>query len=301
MTILLTGGSGQVGTALRSRAWPDGIALVAPPRQALDLGDPAALAAAVAARPWRAIINAGAYTAVDRAEGELAAAWTINALAPAVLAQAAARAGIPLIQLSTDYVFDGRKPAPYIEADGLAPLGVYGASKAGGELAVRSAGGRHVILRTSWVVSAHGHNFIKTMLRLGRERPRLHVVDDQIGAPTGAADIAAAVAAVTLRLLADPGAPTGLFHLTNDGATSWCGLAREVFRLAAARGGPAPEVAAIGTAAYPTAARRPANSRLCLERIRRDYGLAPRPWEAAVADIVAALLPAADAAPPLRP
>lgn len=167
MTILLTGGSGQVGTALRSRAWPDGIALVAPPRQALDLGDPAALAAAVAARPWRAIINAGAYTAVDRAEGELAAAWTINALAPAVLAQAAARAGIPLIQLSTDYVFDGRKPAPYIEADGLAPLGVYGASKAGGELAVRSAGGRHVILRTSWVVSAHGHNFIKTMLRLG--------------------------------------------------------------------------------------------------------------------------------------
>ena len=287
--ILLTGGSGQVGTALRLLAWP-GATVVAPGRAELDMADPAALAAMVASRPWALVINCAAYTAVDRAESDVVAAWTVNALAPAALAAACARAGVPILHVSTDYVFDGAKPAPYVETDPVGPLGVYGASKEGGEQTVRTANPRHVILRTAWVVSATGSNFVKTMLRLGAERPLLRVVADQHGCPSSAADIATAIAAIAARQINDANCPCGTWHFTNAGETTWHGFAQEIFVQAAARGGPTPQVEAITTAQYPTPARRPANSRLSTAKIARDFGIAPQPWQAALGPILAQLL-----------
>jgi len=283
--ILVTGGSGQVGTELQRLVLP-GLRFVAPTRSELDLSQPESLAAAVAGRPWAAIINAGAYTAVDAAETDPVAAWTVNALAPAALAAASAAAGIPIVHVSTDYVFDGVKPGPYVEEDAVAPLGVYGASKLGGELAVRTGNPRHIILRTAWVLSAHGKNFLKTMLRLAETRPELGVVDDQLGCPTAAADIAATLAAITRRLLDDEAAPTGTYHFVNAGEASWCALAREIFDLSAAAGGPSAAVRAIATADYPTPARRPANSRLATAKLGRDFGIVPRPWQEPVRAIV---------------
>lgn len=291
--ILVTGGTGQIGTALKALA-PAGLDLVMPPRAELDLGDPDALAAAVAARPWAAVINAGAYTAVDRAESDVVACWRANALAPAALAAATANAGIPLIQLSTDYVFDGAKPAPYEEGDPVAPIGVYGASKEAGEQAVRTANPRHLILRTAWVVSPYGANFVKTMLRLGAERPELGVVADQQGCPTSALDIAATLLTIVRRLVEDDAAPGGTYQFVNAGEATWHDLATHVFGRAAGHGRPAPKVAAIATAQYPTPARRPANSRLATAKLARDYGIVPRHWRAAVDEIVDALVGASE-------
>ena len=287
--VLVTGGSGQVGSALRRLA-PAGIELATPDRAALDLADPSAIATMVAARPWAAVVNAGAYTAVDRAESDVVAAWTINALAPAALAQATAAAGIPLVHLSTDYVFDGSKPAPYREDDPVAPLGVYGASKEGGEQAVRTANPRHLILRTAWVVSADGANFVKTMLRLAAERPELRVVADQHGCPTAAADIAATILALLPRLVTDADAHWGTYHFVNGGEASWHALARAVVERAGRHGRAVPRVTAIATADYPTPARRPANSRLSTAKIAQDYGIVPRGWEEAVDEIVDQLM-----------
>ena len=285
MAILLTGGSGQVGTALR-RLSPD---LVAPGRAELDLSDPAAVTAIVASQPWTAVINCAAYTAVDRAEGDVVAAWQVNALAPAALAAATRAADIPLIHVSTDYVFDGAKTAPYVEEDPVAPLGVYGASKEAGEQAVRTANPRHIILRTAWVVSPDGANFIKTMLRLGAERPTLRVVADQQGCPTSAADIADAILAIVARL-AQSDAPVGTYHFVNGGEATWHGLAQAVFARAEAHGRTIPTVEPIATADYPTPARRPANSRLATDRIIRHFGITPRPWHIAIDEIVDTLL-----------
>ena len=287
--VLLTGGSGQVGTALRRLA-PLGWDIHAPTRAELDLGSPEQIADLAASRPWAAIINAGAYTAVDRAEEDVVAAWRANALAPAALAQAAAKAGTPLVHLSTDYVFDGRLDRPYRETDAVGPINVYGASKLGGEQAVRTAHARHVILRTAWVVSATGSNFVKTMLRLGAERPLLRVVDDQHGCPTTADDIAAAVGIVGDRLMDDADAPTGTYHFVGQGETTWCGLAKAVFAVAAESGARTPEVQAITTADYPTPAARPRNSVLDTAKITRDYGVAPQPWLAAVRKVVQQLV-----------
>lgn len=287
--ILVTGGTGQVGTELLARA-PADLEIVAPPRAELDLSDPASIERAFAARSYAAVINAGAYTAVDKAESDVVTAWKVNALAPAALAALTARASVPMVQVSTDYVYDGAKAEPYLESDPVGPLGVYGASKLGGELAVRTANPRHVIVRTAWVFSPHGANFVKTMLRVGAERPALRVVDDQRGCPTAAADIADALLTVARRLLGDPAAPTGTYHFAGEGETSWCGFAREIFRAAAERGGPAPTVEAITTADYPTPARRPANSRLSTEAIRRDFGVRPQRWENAVGGVVATLI-----------
>jgi dTDP-4-dehydrorhamnose reductase len=287
--VLLTGGSGQVGTALRRLA-PAGWDIHAPARADLDLGAPDQIAELVASRPWAAIINAGAYTAVDRAEDDVVAAWRANALGPAALAQAAAKAGTPIIHLSTDYVFDGRLDRPYRETDAVGPINVYGASKLGGEQAVRTAHARHVILRTAWVVSATGSNFVKTMLRLGAERPLLRVVDDQRGCPTTADDIAAAVRVVADHLMADPSAPAGTYHFVGRGEATWCDLAKAVFAAAAENGARVPEVQAISTADYPTPAARPRNSVLDTAKITRDYGIAPQPWLAAVRKVVQQLL-----------
>jgi dTDP-4-dehydrorhamnose reductase len=289
-SILLTGGTGQVGAGLSALPWPDGLRLVAPARSELDLADPASLERHLDGKTYAAILSVGAYTAVDKAETEVANAWLVNAVVPAILAAHAAKAGIPIIHVSTDYVFDGAKPAPYEEQDPVGPLGVYGASKEGGEQAVRTACARHAIIRTSWVVSAHGNNFVRTMLRVGAQRPELRVVDDQWGAPTIAADLAEALQTITLRMLQDPLAATGTFNLCNAGETTWFGFAKEIFRLSAAMGGPNPALIPIATADYPTPARRPANSRLSTARITDAYGITARPWPDALAPVVKALL-----------
>ncbi|MBX9616212.1 MAG: dTDP-4-dehydrorhamnose reductase [Caulobacteraceae bacterium] len=287
--VLITGGAGQVGLELARVAWPERVRLHMPTRDQLDLGDADAVRALFAATRFKAVINSGAWTAVDKAETEVAAAFAANAMGPAVLAEVTRAADIPLIQVSTDYVFDGSAEADYAESDPVGPLGVYGASKLAGEYAVRMGNPRSVVLRTAWVLSPHRANFLKTMLRLAADRPALRVVDDQTGCPTSAKDIAQALATITLKMIADPDAPAGVYHFVNAGATSWAGLAREIFVLSAARGGPSAAVEGITTADYPTPARRPANSRLSTFKITRDYGITPRPWKDAVADIVAEL------------
>ena len=288
--ILVTGGNGQLGTELQRFAWPAGWEAVPIDIDELDLTDAAAIAAKIAERPWAAVISGGAYTAVDKAESDVVTAWSVNALAPAALAAACDRAGIPIVQVSTDYVFDGSRDGAWEIDDPVAPLGVYGASKLGGELAVRTACARHAVVRTAWVVSAHGNNFIKTMLRIGAERESLSVVDDQRGSPTAAADLAAALATIAMRLADDPAAPTGTYHFSNAGAVSWAGFAREIFAQASARGGPSATIVPITTADYPTPATRPANSLLSHAAITRDYGIVPRAWQPALGDILDELI-----------
>ena len=287
--ILITGGAGQVGLELARAEWPEEVVLHMPSREALDLGDSASVRAAFAVTEFAAVINSGAYTAVDQAETDVAAAFAANAMGPAILAEVTHAAGIPLIQVSTDYVFDGSKDGLYIEDDAVAPVGVYGASKLAGELAVRTGNPRSVVLRTAWMLSVHRSNFLKTMLRLAADRPDLRVVKDQDGCPTSARDCAAALKTITLTLIADHGAPTGLYHFVNAGETSWAGLAKEIFSLSAAAGGPSAEVVGIPSAMYPTPARRPPNSRLSTAKLTRDYGITPRPWQTAVAEIVTEL------------
>lgn len=284
--ILATGAGGQLGTELARVCLPDGWEMVVLDRRALDLSNSAAIMKRVASEPWAAVINAAAYTAVDQAEGDAIAAWTVNALAPAAFGAACAKAGTPLIQLSTDYVFGGDKQGAWDVDDRVAPLSVYGASKLGGELAVRTSGARHVIARTAWLVSAHGSNFVKTMLRVGAERDVIRVVDDQRGSPTSAADVAAALAKMAIRLADDPAAPTGTFHVANAGAVSWAEFAEEIFRQSAARGGPSARVQPIATADYPTHARRPANSLLATDATRAAFGIDLRAWQSALGDIL---------------
>jgi len=288
--ILVTGANGQLGTELARIDWPEGWEVVAVGRDALDLTDPAALAAKVGERPWAAVINAAAYTAVDRAESDQVAAWAVNALAPAALASACAGAGVPIVQVSTDYVFAGDREGAWEVDDPVAPLGVYGASKLGGELAVRVSGARHAIVRTAWVVSAHGNNFVKTMLRVAASNAMLRVVDDQTGSPTSAADLARALAIVAMRLASDPEALSGTFHFSNAGAVTWAGFARTIFAQSLQRGGPSAEVTPIATADYLTPARRPANSLLSTAALTAAYGITPRPWDAALGDILDELI-----------
>ncbi|OXE36980.1 MAG: dTDP-4-dehydrorhamnose reductase [Phenylobacterium zucineum] len=288
MPILLTGGTGQVGAALRRLSCP-GFEVYAPERETLDLRDYENIATMVASRPWRAVINSGAYTAVDRAETETELAWTLNAGAPAALAEATARADIPLIHLSTDFVFPGTKSQPYLETDPVGPVGVYGASKAAGEMAVQAKNPKHLILRTAWVVSPDGSNFIKTMLRLADTRDEVAVVNDQIGCPTSADDLAAAVRLILARLEGEQPA-FGICHLVNSGEASWHDLARAVFDQAGAAGRKVPRLTAIPTSQYPTPARRPANSRLDTAKLTREFGLRLRPWQEAVRDVVTTLL-----------
>lgn len=288
--IMITGGSGQLGRALKRRAWPDGVRIVAPWRGELDLSDAAAVSGYLEATGASAVINAAAYTAVDKAETDRAAAFRGNAFVPAALAEAAAGAGAALIHVSTDYVFDGSKTGPYEVSDLVAPINVYGASKAAGELAVRSIQPRSAVVRTSWLVSPDGANFVTTMLRLARERDVLRIVADQRGAPTIAADLADALAGVALRMIADEAAPTGVFHAANDGATDWAEFAQAIFGAAAAHGIKAPTVEPISTQDYPTPARRPKNSVLSTARLARDYGLKLRPWREALPGLVEEML-----------
>lgn len=282
-TTLLLGCNGQLGWQLQRALAPFG-ELVALDRGAGDLADLAGLRAKVAAIRPQLIVNAAAYTAVDRAESEPALAYAINAAAPEALAAAAKELGALFIHYSTDYVFDGSKEAPYVEDDAPAPLSVYGASKRQGEEAVLAVGGRALILRTSWVFGARGHNFVKTVLRLADAGKPLAIVDDQIGAPTPAA----LLADVTGQILAASGRGrridgSRLYHLTAANPVSWCGFAREILRLAEATPGlaglPPPEaVRAIGSADYPTPAQRPRNSRLDCRRLESDFDLQLPDW-----------------------
>lgn len=287
--ILITGGSGQIGLELAGLDWPANVRLHTPTREALNLCDAEAVQAVFEKTSFRAVINAAAYTAVDHAERDVAAAFAANALGPAILAEATRAASIPLIQVSTDYVFAGSGDREQAETDPVGPLNVYGASKLAGELAVTAGNPRSVVLRTAWILSVHRANFLKTMLGLAADRSALRVVDDQTGNPTSARDVASTLAAIALRMVEDPEATTGVYHFVNAGSTSWAGLAREIFARSAALGGRSATVEGIATADYPTAARRPANSRLSTTRITRDYGITPRPWQDAVAEIVAEL------------
>lgn len=284
--ILVTGGQGQVGLELARQDWPADMSIYYPTRAELDIASQASLAAYLRGRRFDAIINCAAYTAVDKAEEERDLAFLVNGEAPGWLADT----GIPMVHVSTDYVFDGSKDGYYQEDDPVAPLGAYGASKREGERAVQAGQSRSVILRTAWVISAQRNNFLKTMLRVGATSAKLRVVDDQRGCPTSAADVAGALRTVALRLIEDRAAPLGIYHFVNAGEASWCQLAREIFALSAAAGGPAAEVEEITTADYPTPARRPANSRLSTAKITADYGIVPRDWRAAVRDIIGELV-----------
>ncbi|MDP2825029.1 MAG: dTDP-4-dehydrorhamnose reductase [Sulfuritalea sp.] len=292
MRILLTGCSGQLGRELKRSLACLG-EVIACDRGQLDLAKPEALRAALRAIAPTAIVNAAAYTAVDKAEAEPGLAAAINAVAPAILAEETKRLGALLIHYSTDYVFDGTKPTAYTEDDSPAPLSAYGRSKLGGEQAIAAAGGRHLIFRTSWVYGLHGANFMKTMLRLGRRscetgdelRAPLRVVGDQVGAPTWSRHLAD----VTALILARKQQPDGLYHLAAAGETSWHGYAEAIFAEAQRAGllDKIPVVRRIASADYPLPAPRPANSRLDCTRFQRDFGLALPDWRTGLADCLA--------------
>ena len=294
MRLLVTGHEGQVARALADLA-RQGLVITTLGRPELDIRDRASLDRAILANHPDIVVNAAAYTAVDKAETEMAAAFAVNAHGAGQVAAAAAAAGLPIIHLSTDYVFAGDRDAPYREADATGPLNVYGRSKLAGELAVAAINPAHVILRTSWIHGAHGTNFLKTMLRLAGERDSLRIVADQWGNPTYAADLAVAVLAVADAMAAAPEAEgwRGLFHVAGTGETNWAGFAAEIFRQSAARGGPSVGVEPIATADYPAAARRPANSRLDTRHFDATFGHVMPDWRSGVARCLDALVKAA--------
>ena len=270
---------GETGQLARELAADETVTCLG--RDQADLSHPAACAAAIRQAQPQAVINAAAYTAVDKAESDEALASVINGAAPGAMAATCADMGIPFVTVSTDYVFDGSGTAPWQPGDATGPLNAYGCSKLAGEEAVRAAGGAYAILRTSWVVSAHGNNFVKTMLRLGRERDRLTIVADQIGAPTPARDIAAACLAMARQLAEDAG-KSGTYHLQGAPETSWADVARAVF----AEANITCQVEDIPTTAYPTPAARPLNSRLDCASLEQAFGILQPDWRLGLRDIL---------------
>jgi len=289
--IFLTGGEGQLGTELIAQAAAHGMDILAPSLAKMDLTRPEQIDPFWDDFQPEAVINAAAYTAVDRAESESDLAFAVNAQAPAFMARRCAREGIPLIHISTDYVFDGRKGTPYHEEDPVMPLGVYGRSKAEGEAAVRRAGGAHFIVRTAWLYSAHGVNFVKTVMRLVAERDELRIVDDQFGCPTCAADLADALLRIASRLKTGHQISWGTYHYCGSGVTSWCGLARHVLDTLVSRGRISSfRLQPISTTEYPTPARRPPYSVLDCRRIESAFGIRRPPWPQSVEKTVDRLL-----------
>ncbi|WP_237151729.1 dTDP-4-dehydrorhamnose reductase [Oryzibacter oryziterrae] len=289
---VVTGCQGQVVTSLKERVAdrPD-IELVALGRPELDLSDPLTIDVAIASARPDLLISAAAYTAVDQAEDDQAGAMAVNGVAPGKIGEVAARLGVPVIHLSTDYVFDGSKARSYIEDDIAEPVSVYGTSKLFGERALAAATSDHVILRTAWVFSPFGRNFVRTMLRLATTRSCLSVVDDQIGNPTSALDLADGILAVADNLLTSRRPECrGLFHMVAAGEATWADVAVEIFRLSAERGGPSPQVERIPTSAFPTAARRPANSRLDCSKLAACHDVQLPDWRTGLASVVARLL-----------
>ncbi|WP_347312547.1 dTDP-4-dehydrorhamnose reductase [Defluviimonas sp. SAOS-178_SWC] len=282
MKALVFGTTGQLGIELARRA-PRGAALIALGREVADLTQPGACAALIATATPDIVINAAAYTAVDAAESDRETAHLANTTAPGAMARAATQAAIPFLHVSTDYVFDGTGTRPWREDDPVAPLGAYGQTKLDGERAIAAAGGPHAILRTSWVFSAHGKNFVKTMLRLGAERDTLSVVDDQRGGPTAAADIADALWTIATAFR-DGRGQSGLFHFSGAPTVSWADFADAIFDRATLPHRPV--VARIPTSAYPTPAKRPANSALDCSRIRAVYGIEQPDWRRSLSEVI---------------
>ncbi len=294
MTILLLGANGQLGQELRRALAPLGSIVVTtrngtlPDGSACEVADfdqPASLMSLLDRVQPAVVVNAAAYTAVDRAEDDRDAAFRANAEAPGVLARWSAQAGVPLVHYSTDYVFDGQGTRPYRENDATAPLGVYGASKLAGEAAIREAGGRYLIFRTAWVYASHSANFLRTMLRVGADRDVVRVVADQVGTPTPAA----LIAEVTAQVLQHGGGLSGTWHLTGKGETSWHGFAEAIFAEAVSAGmlTRRPKVEAITTAEYPTPAKRPAYSHLDVTKLEQDFGLVLPMWREGLQRVIA--------------
>lgn len=290
MRLAVTGREGQVAASLIERGGRD-VEVVAIGRPALDLARPDTIFAALEAARPDIVVSAAAYTAVDQAEEEKDLAFAVNAAGAGTVAGAAAKLGVPVIQLSTDYVFDGSKDGAYVETDKTAPLGVYGASKLAGEEAVAAANPRHLILRTAWVYSPFGGNFAKTMLRLASNRDQVSVVADQWGNPTSALDIADAILHAAARLRDDENfAAFGVYHLAGSGETNWSGFARHILDASRAFGGPHASVRDITTADYPTKAKRPANSRLSSAKFAGVFGWRAPEWRAAAEEVVRRLV-----------
>ncbi len=291
MRIVVTGTKGQLAQSLLACETAD-ISLIAVGRVSMDFEKLQTIAPALASTQPDVIVNAAAYTAVDQAEAEEARAFRINATAAGAVAAAARKLNVPIIHLSTDYVFDGRADKPYRETDATAPLNAYGRSKLAGEKTVATANPDHVILRTSWIYSPFGQNFLKTMLRLGETRDEINVVADQYGCPTAAADIAGAIVAIAsmLRAKPDDARLRGTFHLAGSGDTTWAGFAQTVFEEAARRGRKRVNVVPITAAEYPTAAARPDNSRLNCDKLSEVYGLRLPDWRSSAHACVAQLM-----------
>ena len=287
MRILVTGAGGQLGRELLIQGRKSEFRLVATDLPELDIADPKDVASAIARIEPDLAINAAAYTHVDKAESEPSLAYRVNTEGAATLAGTCRSAGIALIHISTDYVFSGEKNTPYTESDPVAPKGVYARSKADGEERVRSLLGEHVILRTSWLYGAFGQNFVKTMLRLGREKKVINVVDDQFGSPTSAADLARAILKIALDVYRNPAAPWGTYHYCGQGIASWYEFAQKIFSLAE----PyhlfrRPVVQAISTDQYPTPVKRPRFSALDCSRIQQNFGIATQPWPESLAAVM---------------
>ncbi len=292
MRIAVTGRTGQVVQSLLARAEAASVTVIPVGRPELDLAQPDGVRQALGEARPDCIVNAAAYTAVDKAETEPELAMRFNGEGAGTVAAAAAALGVPLIQISTDYVFDGMAPRPWRESDAIAPLSAYGRSKLAGEEAVTASGADWTILRTAWVYSPYGANFVKTMLRLAESRDEIGVVSDQLGSPTSALDLADTIIAVAKALAARPGEASlrGVFHAAGTGEASWADLAAAVFAASAALGGPSAAVRRIATIDYPTPARRPANSRLDCSLLAERHGLRLPPWQDSVKTCVATLL-----------
>lgn len=292
MRIAVTGRTGQLVQSLLAQAEIAGVTVIPVGRPELDLAQPEGVRQALAATKPDCIVNAAAYTAVDKAEAEPDLAMRINGEGAGEVASTAAAFGVPLVQISTDYVFDGLAPRPWLESDPIGPLSSYGRSKLAGEEAVMASGADWTILRTAWVYSPYGANFVKTMLRLAESRDEIGVVSDQLGCPTSAPDLAEAIIAMAKALVARPGdaALRGIFHAAGTGEASWADLAEAVFAASAALGGPSARVRRIATIDYPTPARRPANSRLDGSLLAARHGLRLPPWQDSVQTCVATLL-----------
>lgn len=296
MNILVLGNDGQLGRELARATWPTHWQLHTPPREEFNLADPTSLHALVDRYPFDLLINAAAYTAVDKAESEPELAHAVNAHGPGVLAQLSASRNTPIIHISTDYVFDGTKTSPYTEDDPTSPMSVYGSSKLAGELAVRQNNLAHIIIRTSWLYSPFGHNFIRTMIRLARERDEVSVVNDQIGCPTAAGDLATAIVQIAQAIQpyctaahtnsTDTQPPWGTYHYTGAGKATWYDLAHCIFETLEARGHRRPRLIPISTSQYPTPAARPAYSVMDCTKISSTFAVKPQPWPDACRAVV---------------
>jgi len=287
MKLLVIGENGQLGWELCIRGANQGFDIVALDLPEFDITEPSIVKKAVSQTGVLLIINASAYTAVDKAESESELAFAVNRDGPAYLAASCAEAGIPLIHISTDYVFDGRKKEPYLETEPVSPLGIYGQSKAAGETEIRNTLKQHIIIRTAWLYGLHGNNFVKTMLSLGKEKEILSVVADQYGCPTYAADLADAILMIASQISERRNVTWGTYHYCGKGETTWHGFAEAIFDLAKQYDSlMVKKIVPITTAEYPTPAKRPANSGMDCSLITKNFGISLRPWQESLADMV---------------